>query len=182
MSLTGLPVELVSRVYRFLGRKPSKCGKRFIYENKDFLSLRSTCKDLYAKTTYDASVRYRLHELELSLTASSLALFLHLSSIPAFRHRMETIYLYSDIPPVGTESIAMIAEPEEQLTWFLQSEDEYSFVRSGEAVHMLAQCLRNLRNTISLGEMTYCSGTYDVIGQTAVLRAREVPNSHASWP
>jgi hypothetical protein len=58
MSLTAFPIELVSRVCRFLGREPSEYGKRIVYKNKDFQSLRSTCRDIYAKTTYDASVRY----------------------------------------------------------------------------------------------------------------------------
>jgi hypothetical protein len=57
MSLTALPIELMSRVCCFPGREPSEYGKRIVYKNKDFQSLRSTCRDIYAKNTYDASVR-----------------------------------------------------------------------------------------------------------------------------
>jgi hypothetical protein len=84
---------------------------------------------------------------------------------------METMYLYPDKPPVlGANN----SDSEDQLIRFLQSEDEYSFVRTGEAVHILAQCLRNLRHTISLSSLIYRAEKFDVIGQTAVLRALEV--------
>jgi hypothetical protein len=171
MSLTALPNELVSRVCRFLGREPIEYGKRIVYKNKDFQSLRSTCRDIYGKTTYDASVRYSLDELTFHLNPSPLALFLHLSNIPVFRNRMKVTYLYPEKPPVlGANN----SDSEDQLIRFLQSEDVYSFVRTGEAVHILAQCLRSLRHTTSLGSLIYRAENFDVIGQTAVLRALEV--------
>jgi hypothetical protein len=165
MELIELPVELLSRVCRFTGRQPNalKNGK-YSYENKDFISLRSTCKEIYARTNFDASVRYGVHELMLELSPSSLAFLLHLSKIPAFRNRMTRIHLFRVTKPQSVD----------EYEWFVSQEDEYSFVRSGEAAYMLAQCFRHLHDADSFIELILPYGRFIIDEQTTVLRALQL--------
>ncbi|KAI4648078.1 hypothetical protein J4E93_004489 [Alternaria ventricosa] len=164
MDLIELPVELLSRVCRFLGRASGTNNDKYSYKNRDFGSLRSTCKAIYARTEFDASIRYGLQECCFDLEPSSLALFLHLSRIPAFRSRMAHINLCALTKPTT------ISDYE----WYLLYEDEQSFVRSGEAAHMLAQCFRQLRFADSFIELELPYGNCIVGEQTTVLRALQL--------
>jgi hypothetical protein len=65
-----------------------------VYSNRDFVSLRLVCKEIYVNTTYDAGIRYvwNLQRLDVDLTANSLALLLHVCSVTAFRDKIEVIH------------------------------------------------------------------------------------------
>ncbi|KAI4925870.1 uncharacterized protein J4E92_006606 [Alternaria infectoria] len=164
MDLIELPVELLSRVCRFLGRASGTNNNKYSYKNRDFGSLRSTCKAIYARTEFDASIRYGLQECRFYLEPSSLALFLHLSRIPAFRNRMLRITV---CPPKKPKTIS-------DYEWYLLHEDEYSFVRSGEAARVLAQCFRQHQDADSFIELELPFGTHIISEQTTVLRALQL--------
>ncbi|KAH6878662.1 hypothetical protein BKA58DRAFT_452822 [Alternaria rosae] len=143
MDLIELPVELLSRVCRFLGRASGT--------NKE-------------KTEFDASIRYGLHECCFDLNPSSLALFLRLSRIPAYRNRMARINICELTRPSTTSDYE----------WYLLHEDEYSFARSGEAARVPAPCFRQLRDADSFIELELPYGTHIIGEQKTVLRALQL--------
>ncbi|KAI0581401.1 hypothetical protein PtrSN002B_002659 [Pyrenophora tritici-repentis] len=101
-------------------------------ERTGLLSLRRTCRNSYEKSEFTMSRLFPLTITWFSLEASSLAVFLSLSSKPRFARYMEMVYIVSDRPST---------HPKEY-------EDEYSPVRTEEAALILAQCFRNLQGTL----------------------------------
>lgn len=89
MTLDKLLAELLSLICRELGR-PSALprlgpnGERCCYINKDFQSLRQTCKNIYDRTLYDASIRYawNLEEYRLKINERNIMTLLNVSKIP----------------------------------------------------------------------------------------------------
>jgi hypothetical protein len=138
MSLETLPTELLSRVCRFLGLLFGDDLDFPTYDNASLKSLRFTCRKLYEKTTYDAAVRYGL-QLEgsgIHLNYKKLCHLLHISSIPAFRDKIHTLYLWTPAPTKDSG-------PEMRA---LEEESIETFLTSSDIVYMLAECFRNLRH------------------------------------
>lgn len=158
MQLDALPVEILSRICRFLGLQVFKYpGQAPIvqYLNKDFRSLRGTCKvtqisqyvskfakigqELYNKTGYDAAVRYNtlLEELEIYVERSGFETLLQIVKVPAFRNRIYTIYFhvrdqhYEEFDPGDTTEPVCCAK--------LQA-----LQASNESVRLLADCFKFL--------------------------------------
>jgi hypothetical protein len=98
MTLLALPTELLSRICKVLGRHYNSDGD-LEYHQTDFGALRLTCREIYEKTIYDASVRFgfnycsRLEEMEIELDQSSLAKLLLVSKTPYLRDRIVTLYV-----------------------------------------------------------------------------------------
>jgi hypothetical protein len=130
MALLALPTELLSRICKVLGRHYNSDGD-LEYHQTDFGALRLTCREVYEKTIYDASVRFgfRLAELEIELDQSSLAKSLLNSKTPYLRDRIVTLYL-----------------------------DRIQKMQSPDVVYLLAACLDNLRHAQKLSEIQVFSG------------------------
>ncbi|EFQ95269.1 hypothetical protein PTT_06779 [Pyrenophora teres f. teres 0-1] len=146
--LNALPAQLFSMVCDAMNWSSRT-------ERTGLLSLRRTCRNSNEKSDFTVSRLFPLRITRFSLEANSLALFLSLSSKPRFAKHMHIIHIVSDGPST---------QPEEY-------EDEYSFVRTGEAALILTQCLRNLQDTSSLRWLTYEAGTSNFMGLTTILRA-----------
>ena len=98
MSLSLLPAEIISRICRHLGMIQDERGGFTHYCNTDeFLPLRITCRELYSKTMYDASVRYGLllELLDIENSHKGLCALLHITKIPEFSKRIRTLILKS---------------------------------------------------------------------------------------
>jgi hypothetical protein len=119
MQLHELPTEIISRICRHIGVTFTESTRyedewTVSYQNADFQALRLSCKvsvpisrswlgesranlsqDIYHKTGYDAAARYSLilEEIEILSLLSSFSHLLRLSSQPAMRDRIHTIYL-----------------------------------------------------------------------------------------
>jgi hypothetical protein len=130
MALLALPTELLSRICKVLGRHYNSDGD-LEYHQTDFGALRLTCREVYEKTIYDASVRFgfRLAELEIKLDQSSLAKLLLISKTPYLRDKIVTLYL-----------------------------DGIQKMQSPDVVYLLAACLDNLRHAQKLSEIQVFSG------------------------
>ena len=98
MSLSSLPAEIISRTCRYLGMIQDSRGGFSHYCNDDeFLPLRITCRELYSKTMYDASVRYGLllEQLDIEASHKGLCALLHITKIPDFSKRIRGLRLCS---------------------------------------------------------------------------------------
>jgi len=152
MSLLSLPAEIISRICRYLGLNRNADGS-IRYNNDDLKSVRLTCRDLHAKTTFDAAVRYGLllEELEIFINHKGLCQLLHITQIPAFRDRIKRVLVYrprltstaddSDVPWIKSATHEM------------RLEEVSTFLEASEAVEMLSACFRNLERSTSLEEV-----------------------------
>lgn len=107
-------------------------------------------QDLYHKTTFDAAMRYSmaLEELEINLEYHQIALLLHMASIPEFRDRIYTLFLYAPESDDADDSAA-------------------TFRASSEAIHLLSRCFHILADAKNLGRIELC----DQDGHGLVLEA-----------
>jgi len=152
MSLLSLPTEIISKTCRYLGLEHDVDG--FLsYNNDDLKSLRLTCRDLHAKTTFDAAVRYGLllEELEIVVDHKGLCQLLHLTQIPAFRDRIKRVLFY--YPSVKS------MEDDCDIPWGLspiremRREEISTYLEASETVELLAACFRNVKQATSLEEV-----------------------------
>ena len=130
MALLRLPHELLSRVCRFIGVD----YQRLRYENKNFGSLRLTCKEIYQKTMFDAVTRYgpMLHELSIRFDYQSLCRILTILKIEKLRDRIVSVTLD---PGMSRD----LLHPS---FLYIRGEETETFIGSSEAVHLLAECFR----------------------------------------
>jgi hypothetical protein len=121
---------------------------------------------LYAKTSYDAAVRYSilLQELEIDLESSSFDKLFRIIKNSAFRDRIYTIYLYT--PEFhGSESQLLSRNPSAEEWAFNKTAED--FRSSNEAINRLAECFRHLETAKNLERIELCSNR----GHDLVLRA-----------
>ncbi|KAI4610592.1 hypothetical protein J4E83_008206 [Alternaria metachromatica] len=87
-------------------------GINALVDNKDFKSLRLTCRRIYQRTHAYAAVRndFKLFEIEIVFTHRSLCLLLHLAKIPEFRHKIRTIFFHWPLSMESSEAIYLLAE------------------------------------------------------------------------
>ena len=144
MALLDLPQELLSRICRFIGLD----YQNLWYTNKDFQSLRLTCSQIYKRTTYDAAIRYgpMLHELDINFDHQSLRQILQIVKIPEFRDRIVALTLDLDVSQD-------LLDP--SLRTNVRGEEIETYISSGEAGHLLAECFRWLAETRHLVELTH---------------------------
>ena len=82
-------------------------GINALVDNKDFQSLRLTCRRIYQRTHAYAVIRYemKLYEIEIDFSYQSLCLLLQIVKIPEFRHNINTIFFrtFGIMPPPKDE-------------------------------------------------------------------------------
>ncbi|KAI4673928.1 uncharacterized protein J4E88_008395 [Alternaria novae-zelandiae] len=180
MSLSSLPAEIVSRICRHLGMIQDERGRFTHYCNdEEFLPLRITCRELYSKTMYDASVRYGLllEQLDIEVSHNGLCALLHITKIPDFSKRIRTLILKSpyenEAPPDYLKAKGAKAAFRGQIF-----DDITTSLESSETVHLLAQCFRNLKDAPALSEITvHGRNLYSLV--PAALAASEFPREIA---
>ena len=100
-TLLVVPPEVIGRICRYIGLTfdPGDIIDLF-YDDTDLMSLRSICRDLHAKTTYDTAIRCGelLDELEIYVDYSGLCNLLHLTQNPEFRDRIINLTLRRRTP------------------------------------------------------------------------------------
>jgi hypothetical protein len=144
MDLRALPPEILSRVYRSIDLGQARHWGD-VYSNQDFKCLRFTCREIYDNTTYDAGIRYGwdLQHLDMLLTYESLALLLHICTMPPFRDKIEVISLQHP----GTKCCdhhKYINYAWCEYEAHLKDEASEGFIDSNEAVCLLATCFQEL--------------------------------------
>ena len=87
-------------------------GINALVDNKDFKSLRLTCRRIYQRTHAYAAIRndFKLFEIEIVFNHRSLCLLLHLAKIPEFRHKIRTIFFLRPFYMESSEAIYLLAE------------------------------------------------------------------------
>jgi hypothetical protein len=163
MSLLSLPTEIISRICRYIGLEMNPADRVVEYDNDDLKSLRLTCRELYAQSTYDAAIRYGplLEELEVHVDYPGLCNFFLITSIPAFRDRIRNITLH------GTRATATGDDLE--IPWIKSAvrescpEEEPLFEESSETVYLLAACLENLKQASMLEKIDANGGIYSLL-------------------
>ncbi|KAG9187979.1 hypothetical protein G6011_01902 [Alternaria panax] len=138
MNFKDLPVEIHSRICRFLGLDET----RFIYKNKDFKALRQTYRGIRERTQFDAAIRYGLdlRELEIVLNHKSLCRLLHIVKIKEFRHKIDVIFFYG----CGLTALPPDSNDAEKYRQYLEDEERNSYIDSSEAVYLLVEIFRYL--------------------------------------
>ncbi|KAF2820178.1 hypothetical protein CC86DRAFT_459710 [Ophiobolus disseminans] len=146
MSLTAFPSELLSGICRNLGLYYDEDTDEPYYNNKNFQSLRLTCKDLYRKTTFDPCFpRPHLKSVLYVYEPGSIGL------------RPPQSWFYGEYE--GTED-AICAR---------QQPDSYS--GSTQNVHILAQCFENLHHAKQLEKVVITTWAYHDVVLTALYLA-----------
>ena len=164
MSLLDLPKELLSRVCRFTGLNHQTRK----YENKDFHSLRLTCRELYKRTTYDAIIRYgpMLRVLRIKFTYPSLCRVLQIVKIEEFRDRIVAL----ELDPYASHDFDHILKPSSPL--HPGDEERDMFIDSSEAVLLLTECFRWLAKAKRLVQVQHSRSASIHVSLAALVEAQ----------
>ncbi|KAF1851455.1 uncharacterized protein K460DRAFT_413015 [Cucurbitaria berberidis CBS 394.84] len=166
--LLDMPAEIINRICRFVGREFDPSTQEIFYRDQDFYALRLTCQELYSNTLYDASMRFPLKFLKIAFNYPSLVTLIRLTKARYIRDRIRRVHLVRDY---GNRRDELVQTVWDRIRAMIREEEATNFTRSGEAVYMLAQCLRNLRGANLFDTVMYEDGFPDVIGQAAVFEA-----------
>jgi hypothetical protein len=82
--------------------------------------------------------------LDIDLTYKSLALLLHICSVPAFRDKIEVIYLRHSSSRDTVDDDEPYIPPGGEYEDHLRNEDIQVYIDSSEAIYLLAACFREL--------------------------------------
>ncbi|KAH7086614.1 hypothetical protein FB567DRAFT_561248 [Paraphoma chrysanthemicola] len=164
MRLEALPVEIISGICRVLGRRyfrDSGDEVTVFYDDRDFQALRITCKELYHKTEFDATIRYSclLEVLNIPLDLDGIIQLYQISKKIAWRDWIDKLFLSeSNLHDDSGEDdeddqhdpiYGHIASPAR----ILHEELAMSCRASSEELQLLAECFRNLKSAKNLSRI-----------------------------
>ncbi|KAL5117268.1 hypothetical protein ACEQ8H_004827 [Pleosporales sp. CAS-2024a] len=166
--------------------------------SKDFASLRSTCKELYEKTHYDAAIRFRPHLEKIPVVLHpnhypgtfSLPTLLGVVKVPLLRDLIRQVEFYitqddyfdilSPDPPDGDYEVDGIIA---QTPWLPQPSGLVeSYLNSETTLEILTDCFRHLEKVKSLQSVQLGTTRGHELILGAMARAQFSPRKVASFP
>ncbi|KAH7086092.1 hypothetical protein BKA63DRAFT_529569 [Paraphoma chrysanthemicola] len=167
MRLEALPVEIISGICRVLGRhyyRGSGNEVMVVYEDRDFQALRITCKELYHKTEFDATIRYSclLEVLTIPLDLDGIIQLYQISKRTAWRDWIHTLFLSdSNLHDDGDQDDEDDEDDQHDPIYghmasparLLHEELAMASRASSEELQLLAECFRNLKSAKNLSRI-----------------------------